>query len=155
MGGLFTVAYTWSIDTAWLQSMNLSRPSRFIATLVALFSVLFTQLAVAGYACPDMEISRAMEMAAMSAEMNHGMMTDCEDMDLEQPSLCHEHAQSGKQSLDKPQLPNVSPSMAILLVPAVGDIHLAWRPDTYHAEASRLMRTSAPPLSIRNCCFRI
>ena len=135
--------------------MKLSRPSRIAAALVALICVLFTQLAVAAYACPGMEIARAMQTAAMSADMDHGLMQDCEGMDMEQQSLCHEHAQTGKQSLDKPPLPNLSPSLAIVLVPAVGDIHLAYRPDTDHAEASWLMRTSAPPLSIRNCCFRI
>jgi hypothetical protein len=129
--------------------MKLSRPSRIAAALVAMICVLFTQLAVAAYVCPGMEIARAVEAAAMP--MGH----DCEGMDMEQPTLCHEHAQIGKQSLDKPPLPNLSPAVAILLVPAIRDIRVVHRADTGYADLSWLVRTAAPPLSIQNCCFRI
>lgn len=136
--------------------MKLSRPSRFVAALVALVSVLFTQLAVAAYACPSMQVGQAMEMALMAAaEPDHHMMPDCAAMDVEQPALCHAHAQVGDQSLDKPNLPDVSSSVAILLVPEIGDIHVAYRPVHAYADASSRMRALAPPLSILNCCFRI
>ena len=136
--------------------MKLSRSSRFVAALVALVSVLFTQLAVAAYACPSMQVGQAMDVALMAAaESDHHMMPDCAEMDIEQPVLCHAHAQVGDQSLDKPNLPDVSSSVAILLVPEIGDIHVAYRPKGAFAGAPSFMRASAPPLSIQNCCFRI
>lgn len=136
--------------------MKLSRPSRFVAALVALVSVLFTQLAVAAYVCPSMQVGQAMDMALMAAAApDHHMMPDCAEMDMEQPVLCHAHAQVGNQSLDKPNLPDVSPSVAILLVPGIGDMHVAYRPTGAYAGTVSLMRASAPPLSIQNCCFRI
>ena len=136
--------------------MKLSRPSRFVAAVIALISVLFTQLAVAAYACPSMEVGQAMMTASMAAaEADHHMMPDCEEVDMEQLVLCHAHTQVGKQTLDKPDLPNVSPSVAVLLVPVVSDIHVAYRPVAPSANTAALRPASAPPLSIQNCCFRI
>lgn len=136
--------------------MKLSRRSRFIAALVALICVLFTQFAIAAYACPGMQVAQAMDMASMPAvAMDHQMMPGCEEVDMKQPVLCHAHAQIGNQSLDKPNMPSISPSVAILLVPAINDIDVAFRPVATHVEAAWLMQPSAPPLSIQNCCFRI
>lgn len=134
--------------------MKLSRPSRFVAALVAVTSVLFAQLAVAAYACPSMQVEQAMAMTSMApVESGDHMMPDCEEMDIEQPALCHAHAQIGNQSLDKPELPNVSPSVAILLIPEVRNMHVVYRPVAITADAIRPV--SVPPLSIQHCCFRI
>jgi len=137
--------------------MRQTRRFRIVTAFVALLSLLFTQLAVAAYACPTLQNAQAQEsmMMAMAADDIDGM-TGCEGMvDTEQPSLCHAHSQLGSQSLDKPTAPDVSPSVAVMLVPAVGDLHIAFRPVSAHADASWMTRGSAPPLSIRNCCFRI
>lgn len=136
--------------------MKLPRPIRFAATIMALISVLFTQLAVAAYACPDLQgrqTDEIMSMTDMDAE--HHNMPGCLEMDTEQPVLCHAHAQAGDQSLDKPQAPAVSPAVAILLVPAMLDPYVAYRPVTMDADAMSLTRVSDPPLSIQHCCFQI
>ncbi|HYC41627.1 MAG TPA: hypothetical protein VEB70_01420, partial [Noviherbaspirillum sp.] len=70
--------------------MRFTRHSRFVTALVALFSVLFMQLAVAAYACPT--IKATPEIAAQagwaSAE-SHSEMGGCEGgVDVEQPALC-------------------------------------------------------------------
>jgi hypothetical protein len=137
--------------------MKLSRRSRLTTALFALVSVLFMQLAVAAYACPSMQIGYASESSVTQAQAaDHQNMAGCEGVvDTEQPQLCHAHAQVGNQSLDKPASPDVSPSVAILLVPAINDIDLAYRPIAARADTAWLMRTFAPPLSIQNCCFRI
>ncbi|HCY62240.1 MAG TPA: hypothetical protein DHV59_05305 [Oxalobacteraceae bacterium] len=133
--------------------MRLSRPSRFFAVLLAVVSVLFSQLAMAAYACPGMLTDQAMAMA-MAAEIEH-VMPDCEQMDSAQPALCHAHMQAGDQTLDKPPSPNVPPTVAVLLMPAMSDLHLAHPPVVFYADTAGLRRASEPPLSIRNCCFRI
>ncbi len=136
--------------------MKLSRPSRFVAAMVALISLLFAQLAVAAYVCPAIEMAQAMEMASLSvAAMDHQLMPDCDQVDQEHPNLCHAHAQAGKQSLDKPDVPHVSPSVAILLVPSIKGLDLSHRVVSLDADASSLAHASAPPLAIRHCCFRI
>jgi hypothetical protein len=136
--------------------MQQSRRHRFIATLLALISVLFTQLAVAAYVCPSMQIGQAMEsIAALGAKVDHAM-AGCDGMDSEQPVLCQNHGQVSHQSLDKPELPDVAPFIATTLVQAVGFADIAYQDTTTSPSANlSLKRSTAPPLSIRNCCFRI
>lgn len=136
--------------------MKLSRRSRFVATLLALISVLFTQLAVAGYVCPSMEIAQAIEsIATPAAAIDHHDMAGCDGIAVEKPVLCQHQSQVSKQSLDKPELPHVSPFMATMLVQAVSHADSSYQSVTAPAENRLLTRTTAPPLSIWNCCFRI
>lgn len=137
--------------------MKLSHPSRFVAVFVALFSMLFMQLALASYACPGVSIGNGDDMAAMAAGVAAPVMADCEGMDQSQPALCHAHAQDqqSKQSLDKPQSPDVPPFIAVGLVLASYSIHIAARPLPPQPDSAFLAHSSAPPLSIRHCCFRI
>ena len=129
--------------------INHSRQFRFVAALIALFCMLFMQLAVASYACPNIGMGQDQGPAAMSPA------SGCMGMDMEQPSLCHAHDQTGKQSLDKPDLPQVQPFIAVELMQALIFIDVAYRPLATQPLASLLMRATAPPLAIRNCCFRI
>lgn len=126
--------------------MRLTRPSRFLAALVTLFCLLFTQLAVAAYACPG--------AGAMTAAASSGSMPDCTDMEMPQLMLCAAHCEAGHQSLDTPGTPHVQPFVAAALAVVLsGDSRqyaLAAAPPT-----DRLTRSTAPPLTIRNCCFRI
>lgn len=136
--------------------MKLSRRSRFVATLLALISVLFTQLAVAGYVCPRMEIGEAIEsIAAPAVAIDHHAAGGCDGIAVEKPVLCQHHSQVSKQSLDKPELPHVSPFMPTMLVQAVSHAESSYQFVPAPAENHFLTRTTAPPLSIRNCCFRI
>ncbi|NMM26487.1 MAG: hypothetical protein HHJ12_04130 [Glaciimonas sp.] len=133
--------------------MKLSRPSRFVAACIALLSMLFMQLAVAGYACPGLNIDLVSKSVAMSTDA--GSMPGCLGMDAEQPSLCHAQAQVGKQSLDKPELPPVQTFIAAALTLVFDDIEPAFSPIVVQSDSFLLTRITAPPLSIRNCCFRI
>lgn len=138
--------------------MKLSRPSRFIAAFIALFGMLFMQLAVASYVCPGMKTGGGSDTVAMSATgVDQQGMSRCEGMDMTQIGLCHAHAydQAGKQSLDKPELPLVQPFVPVGLVLALDAIDVTARPLAMPPESSLLTRTTAPPISIRNCCFRI
>lgn len=135
--------------------MRLSRPSRFIAVMLAVISVLFTQLAMAAYACPGMPVAQAMGMAMTTAAEAVHAMPDCDEMDLEQPALCHAHMQAADQSLDKPVSPSVLPFVAVLLVQAISVLHTASPSLDPYAEPAWLRRSFEPPLAIRNCCFRI
>lgn len=138
-------------------AMKLSRPSRLVAVFIALFSMLFMQLALASYACPGMVMESSQDKAQVSPFTDNTSMPGCEGMDQEQPGLCHAHAQGewSKQSLDKPSMPDVqvfTPAGMVLVV-EVADFTMAM-PQT--APASRLLsHTTAPPIAIRNCCFRI
>lgn len=142
------------IKTRYHEDMHASRHSRLTAALIALCSMLFMQLAVASYVCPTSGIAAFGAKASAPSEAVQQAMPGCADMDMEQPSLCHAHEQVGTQSLDKPDLPQVQPFTAVglsrLLLPA-GII----LPASVIANEVILTRATAPPLSIRHCCFRI
>jgi hypothetical protein len=118
--------------------------------------MLFMQLAVAAYACPQLDVgSKTARTHAMMGSAPHHAMSCCDKPDPVQPSLCHAHGEVGKQSLDKPELPPIPPfsavGMAIPLIPSVA-FDAGTSPP---ASVASLTRTTAPPLSIRHCCFRI
>ncbi len=112
------------------------------------------QFAVASYACPGIGMGQT-ESVAMAAGMDDQSMAACETMDTAQPSLCHAYGQADNLSLDKPQLPNVAPFVPIALILALSFVDIADTPTAAPLESISLVRATAPPLSIRNCCFRI
>ena len=135
--------------------MKLSRPSRFVAAFIALLSMLFMQLAVAGYVCPDADVGQPAAAMAMPMTLDAQSMPGCDKMDAAQPSLCHAHAHAQQQSLDKHELPAVQPFIPAALTLIFQNIDLSNRPLVSQPATDLLARASAPPLSIRNCCFRI
>lgn len=98
---------------------------RLTTTLLVVLSLLFSQLALANYVCPDSPQKPpvpAMQMA--SGEPCEGMGMDAgKPMDQEQPSLCYQHCASAPQSADPVQVPAVSlPAVVqVLVVPLVLD----------------------------------
>lgn len=135
--------------------MTRSRQFRFVAALIALFGMLFMQFAVASYACTGLQMGQGGDAVAMSSDAADQNMAGCQGMDTAQPSLCHAHDQVGNQSLDKPGTPQVQPFLAIGLGLPLIPIDVVSRPTVTSPETVQLTRATAPPLSIRNCCFRI
>lgn len=126
--------------------MRLRRRHRLITMLFALISLLFMQLAVASYVCPlD---SKAVDIAEKSMPCAGEMVVD-----TEQIALCHAHCQSDQQTVEKAQMHvpmgAVSTGMTYTIEPTDVD-----RSAPLGHMPSQL-RTSAPPIAIRNCCFRI
>lgn len=114
----------------------------------ALFSLLSLQVAVAGYACP-VELTAREAAAVAQAEMPcAGQM---EQVDSQQPGLCHAHCQP-EQSMEKLSstavLAPVSPGFSYTVQPA----KVAER---VQAEQSSFYHATAPPILVRNCCLRI
>lgn len=128
---------------------------RFLAALIALFGLLFMQLAVASYACPGLGAGVASELVVESSDAARSMPA-CEQPDSEQPALCHAHCEDGKSSPGKHESPAVSP--AAVIVAAVSHVYepaFAGTVPGAEPSPSLLRRTTAPPISIRHCCFRI
>jgi hypothetical protein len=132
--------------------MKPSRSTRFVTALITLFSVLYMQFAVAGYNCPG---HKTEPTVAMSTGSDIAHMADCEGMDKVQPNLCQAHDQVGNQSLDKPNVPPVQSFVAAGLALTLLPIEAAYRSLPEKSEHLQLTRSTAPPLSIQNCCFRI
>ncbi len=116
------------------------------------------QLAMASYACPGRTMgSQTGGMTRVSASAYPVAMAGCEGMDSEQPALCHAHVQDpfAKQSLDKPQLPDVQPFVAATLMVALSVVDVADFRQEPQQDPALLARSTAPPIAIRHCCFRI
>lgn len=132
--------------------MNRHRSTRYLGALFALISMLFMQLAVAGYVCPSTGIDQGAHASSQPAMQS---MAGCDGMDMQQPALCHAYAQDGKQTLDKPDFPGVqpfTPGALSLVVQVIQDQH---HPVSIQPASDLLAWATAPPLSIRHCCFRI
>ena len=128
------------------------RRHRLTTVLFALCSLLFMQFAVAGYSCPGFE-SRVQEIAAMAEAGMPCAESMSMAMDSDEPMLCHAHCQSA-------QPPAGDASLQVPMLLAVGDVQYfiapkGAAPPWAVAQAPLLVRTTAPPLSVRNCCFRI
>jgi hypothetical protein len=126
------------------------RRHRLITVLFALFGLLFMQLAVAGYSCPVG--ARVSEVAAM-AEAGLPCAGDMAIVDAEQPGLCHAHCQSTQQTVDKAQSPAPIAAVATGFTYAIEPVRPS--PPAQSTLAPSLLRTTAPPITVRNCCFRI
>lgn len=135
-----------------MKLLRQSRQSRVVTAFIALISVLFTQLAIAAYACPAVEVAQAIETTKMSVM---AAMDGCEGTDPDQSALCHAHAQVGDQSLYKPAPPDIAPSVVLILVPALSIADLAYHSQVHLGTPEWLSRATDPPLSIQHCCFRI
>lgn len=129
--------------------MKQSRIRRILAALITMFSLLFAQIAVAAYACPDLA------MTAMAAKAAQEAMPGCTDMDMAQPGLCEAHCASGHQSLDTPANPPIAAFMPSRLVAVLPALEILFPVTPVQTNLSLLARATAPPLAIRHCCFRI
>ena len=114
-------------------------------------ALLLSNSALAGYACPGAE--KAAEVARM---VEAGM--DCADtmshsMDDEHAALCHAHCQSSQKSADNVQPPALP---AVMLLGSVLEVRVPAesRKTGVFLQPGLLRTSAAPPLAIRNCCFR-
>jgi hypothetical protein len=125
---------------------SLRRQTRRICCIVSV-CLLFVQLAVSAYACPKQEIptASAADVVAQTADMAGG----CEMLDPASPNLCLQHCQAGSQLPDGPAI-----AIPVAFPIALSDVALP-QPPTIVFARNLLARTTAPPLTVRNCCFRI
>jgi hypothetical protein len=128
--------------------MKLTRSSRFIAALITLFSLLFTQLAMASYACPQL-------YTANHETVRMQDMSGCTGMTTQQSNLCEAHCDAGHQSLDAAAAPQVLPFIACQLALVLPSDESSSSGMAVPVASVPLTRTTAPPLTIRHCCFRI
>ena len=122
-------------------------PHRPRTAFFVVLSLLFSQLAMAGYLCPVQANVRT--MAAMMAAGQ-----PCEGMDKTQPALCHEHAWNAAQSFENIKLPAVSQPVIVqvLELPLVRDADQAVAPPmTATAEA----RPPPDPLFLSTLRLRV
>ena len=134
--------------------MKLIRHSRFATALLVLVSMLFMQLAVAAYACPNLQSPEIAAGGTPVVENCDQPMAGDGKLDAAAPNLCYSHCDVVQLSVDQPQTAKI-PALAttdFLVVPIAFEV-------TSRSSTPRfsllLARANDPPLAIRNCCFRI
>lgn len=137
--GILTVrmSRSFKMKRAWL---------RRISALAAM-ALLFAQVSVAAYTCPDLTKSAA---AGASSMTEQGRQPDA-GRDTQRSSLCHEHCKA-QVSVDHVQVVGVPPAMPSGLVLSMPDVHHALLRVTYAAPDPA--RVNHPPCSILFCVFR-
>jgi hypothetical protein len=124
---------------------------RFLARFL-IACLLFAQMAVAAYACPQELIDSLSPAMAEMADMQ-----DCPQMsqhDKAVPSLCAEHCHPAQQLTPHANAPSVPMALPVgFFVPLpVSESSLALPLARY---ADVLTLASSPPHTVLHCCFRI
>jgi hypothetical protein len=126
----------------------MKRCTRKLASWFGLIAIVFAQLAVSAYACPGLMLGSA--QLARSTEATEAAVP-CADFAA--PGLCQQHCNYGHENVG-----NDTASMdSVVLAPAFLS-YLAQPPlgiQPAFAANRHLLFASGPPLTIRNCCFRI
>lgn len=122
----------------------MTRRWRRFAALIVIAALALSQAALAAYACP-----RAAQMAP-AQEMS--MSAPCEQGEVAVDPLCESHCKDEKQKpTDAGQIGLAAPFM-----PKFWSRVDTSSPDpTSSIRSPSLLQARPPPLSIRNCCFRI
>lgn len=103
------------------------RLHRLTTTLFVVLSLLFSQLALARYVCPQ-----EVNVEAMAAMMEAGQ--PCDGMDEDQPVLCHQHASDPARTFEAVKLPVVGQPVVAQVLEL---------PTALEAEAARVVPPAA------------
>ena len=126
---------------------------RVLTVLITLVSLLFMRFSMAAYSCPG----NAAQVAGVAAMAQAGM--PCAEsmalaMDDALPNLCHAHCQAEHLSADTYHVPALAVPVELGSSFLASPRALLIPPGAFLQEAL-LTRTTAPPLAVRHCCFRI
>ena len=131
----------------------LTRTLKRLVAKIGIAAILFTQMAVAAYACPALAGRSDTAPAAMASDQHAGMPEGCNQHDAVKPNLCQQHCHGSDQSVDT--TPHLS-------VPLLAPMAMASAEPVQPTAASGVVvlpvlleRITAPPLSIRFQVFRI
>ena len=128
----------------------MNRIARKFVSLFSIAALLFAQLAVAAYACPMQFQGLDNAVATVSASA-----PDAGEQDADSPALCKKHCENEQQNVnDSPQAPAAFSFETALTLTLPLAMQSATLRDAPVATPS-LRNATAPPLSIRHCCFRI
>lgn len=131
---------------------------RSVFAWIALLGIVFTQLAVAGYACPS-SVPATSELALAVDGISGG--PPCPEMatrtwaefDAQQPGLCNQHCATDGQTAETRSVAAVHPTFVLAFVlPAPDSFELA---GDEHAQQPELLRPTAPPPLWRSRRLRI
>ena len=121
------------------------RANVFRMTLTMLLALLFQQIAIAGYACP---------LVQMPAQQQQAIMDDCEGMEMEDsPVLCEKHCNPDNSANPEFRVGSVPPSV---LPPLRFDLPMSLIAGTSAQSYEDVpVCQSDPPPQLRFCSLQI
>ena len=133
----------------------LTRAIRRVAAKIGIGAVLFTQLAVAAYACPELNVTRQETHVAMTHGQAQAAMPAGGEIpaDMHDPNLCQQHCQIGTQSVTGAE--HVSVPVAVVMPLTVVDPPQPASALTLATLPVLRERETGPPPLIRFQFFRI
>jgi hypothetical protein len=128
-----------------MRSLRPNRRTRLRLTLLAVFALLFQQVALASYVCASADVPAA----------NAAMHLHCDGMPMAQqkqaPALCAQHCARQASATQDARLPNVPPLLMPALLPAPPTVVASPVASAPHVR-SAAWRTSGIPPALR---FRV
>ena len=128
------------------------RPHRRFVALLALFGLLFQQIAMATYVCPIEQSGQTVAQA--KATVDHAPCHPQNDTDADDKARCEQHCHPVTVSVDH-AAPLTVP--AALLTEAWAMPRLRHEVADENADARTRIepRSTAPPLTVQHCTFQI
>ena len=123
------------------------RLHRLTTAFFVVLSLLFSQLALASYVCPQ-----EADAEVMAAMMEAGQ--PCDGMDAQQPALCHEHSASPAKTFESVKLPAVA-LVAVIQVLELPFVLNALEAHAVPATASSEVHPPPDPLFLTTLRFRV
>ena len=130
----------------------MNRPFRKLAGWIGIVAVVFAQLALSAYACPLLFQSLG-ESADSVGQWDVTSDVTSSSPDFMSSGLCKKHCENEQQSVNDSPHPLASVTNAPAFILAL--VANPPAPSASKALAPSLLHATSPPLSIRNCCFRI
>jgi hypothetical protein len=133
--------------------MVFSRRIRLFTALFSLWALLWTQSAIAAYACPALaEAAQIVAMAQANMPCAEMMAQAAQE---DQPAMCIAHCHPTVQSADAYQVPAIAAAAQIVggvfsLVAVPGPAA-----ESIIAKSPDLRRSTSPPIAVEHCCLRI
>jgi hypothetical protein len=141
-----------SFRTFWTMRPVLRRIARLMAMVL-----VFAQLAVSAYACPQLQpLASALESPASAPMVMSQDGSDCDQrmaLDPAAPTLCAEHCKVGQQS-ERAWIVSVPPALLSALYPLAPPPAASPLPRPAAAPADALVAAS-PPHAVLHCVYRI
>jgi hypothetical protein len=121
---------------------------------IALLGIVYSQLALAAYACPILAMPGGQQTTEMLADMA-GM--PCVEMgtkkEIRPSALCVQHCDQGHQSVSSIQVPDFQPALVLFLVlPSLASFEPTYAADL---QTEPLVRTASTPPFLRTGRLRI
>ena len=131
----------------------ITRTFKRLIARVAIAAVLFTQLAVAAYACPALTGELGSAPVAVASNQHAGMTGGCQEVDADNSNICQQHCLAGNQSVQAAPHLNIPP----VAMMSIGVVDLGQPASALGVTVLPVLleRITAPPPSIRFRVFRI